>query len=149
MAITPSCVMHRRSVVDAVGGWKDNRTVTCYPEVDLWRRIYDVRRTCVFVPRLSVVKFPASWRRNAYQTRSSHEQAAWSRRIQEEPDLEVVELANHLHIEKKTVRMMSLKPYKYVLRDFVNDTIRRIRRRVALPSRKSQVEAIRRFKGLE
>jgi glycosyltransferase involved in cell wall biosynthesis len=149
MAIPPSCVMHRRSVVDAVGGWKDYRTLTCYPEVDLWRRIYDVRQTCVFVPRLSVIKFPASWRRNAYQTRSSHEQAAWSRRIREEPDLEVMELAKHLQIEKGTVRMISLKPYKYVLREFVNDTSRRIRRRFAMPSKKSQVEAIRRFKGLE
>jgi hypothetical protein len=45
------------------------------------------------VPRLTVVKFPASLRPNLYVERPSHEQAAWLARIRSEPDFESTELA--------------------------------------------------------
>src|SRR6185503_6847790 len=34
----PSCRMHRRSVTEAVGGWRDYREMTVAPETELWLR---------------------------------------------------------------------------------------------------------------
>jgi hypothetical protein len=45
------------------------------------------------VPRLTVIKFPASIRPNLYLERRSDEQAMWLARIRAQPDLEASELA--------------------------------------------------------
>lgn len=92
----PSSVVHRRTVTDAVGNWKPHTELREDPEVDLWRRAHHAGYRVVSVPRLTVVKFPAAWRRDAYRTKACHEQATWFRRIQEEPDLEAVELGRIL-----------------------------------------------------
>jgi glycosyltransferase involved in cell wall biosynthesis len=92
--IAPSAVVHRRSVIDRVGAWGDYRELYVDPEVDLWRRAYDAGLAFTFVPRLTVVKFPASLRRDVYRERPSHQQEAWLRRIRTDADLEVVELAH-------------------------------------------------------
>jgi glycosyltransferase involved in cell wall biosynthesis len=90
--IPPSVVVHRKAVTDAIGGWRDFRTLAIGPEQDLWERMAAAGYRKTFVPRLGAVKFPASWRPNAYLDRPSHEQAAWLRRIQDEPDFEATEL---------------------------------------------------------
>jgi glycosyltransferase involved in cell wall biosynthesis len=89
----PSTVMHRRALVQAIGGWRDYRELRVTPEGDLWQRIEASGARMEFVPRLSVIKFPASWRRRVYRERPCDEQAKWFARIRTEPDLEVVELA--------------------------------------------------------
>jgi glycosyltransferase involved in cell wall biosynthesis len=99
--IAPSAVVHRRSVIDRIGGWGDYRELSVDPEVDLWRRVYDAGLAFTFVPRLTVVKFPASMRRDVYRARPCHEQAIWAQRMRTEPDLEMVELA---HIVKDLSR---------------------------------------------
>ena len=35
----PSCMIHRRSVTEALGGWRDYREIErVSPEIELWRR---------------------------------------------------------------------------------------------------------------
>src|SRR3954469_18859935 len=89
----PSCTVHRRSVTEALGGWRDYREITVTPEIDLWRRARVAGFAFRFVPRLTAIKFSASTRRGVYRTRPSHEQAAWSARIASEPNREATLLA--------------------------------------------------------
>jgi hypothetical protein len=88
----PSCVVHRRTVTDALGGWRDYRSLAIGPEHDLWLRARAAAFRFTLVPRLTVLKFPASTRRNVYRDRPSHEQSSWLARIRSEPDLEAKEL---------------------------------------------------------
>ena len=147
MAIAPSSVMHQRNVIDLVGEWKDYRTVRLHPENDLWERIYEIRHSVEFVSRLSVIKFPAGLRKNAYKSRLSAEQAAWFERIQKEPDLESVELGKLIARENRMLGSIRDKPYRYVLGEFWSETISRTKRR--LSGNKKTIEQIRRYKGLE
>jgi glycosyltransferase involved in cell wall biosynthesis len=149
----PSCIVHRRAVTEAVGGWRDYRELTVVPEVDIWRRARDAGFQFTFVPRLTVIKFPAAMRRGAYRTRSCREQAQWSARIASEPDLEPTQLARMLIDD----RVSWQEPYWNLVRRFVATTMLRMRRRVAsrslfvrlLPHRKGMdIDAVRRFKGL-
>lgn len=98
----PSSVMHRRRVTEDVGGWRDFRELKATPEGDLWARVEAAGYKIELVPRMTVIKFPALWRRNVYRERPSHEQAAWLARIRSEPDLEVVELAKIASRQKWT-----------------------------------------------
>ena len=85
----PSATMHRRSMIDVTGGWRDFRELHIDPEKDLWQRARNAGLRVVSVPRLTAIKFPAAWRRNVYRERPSHEQAAWLARIRAEADLEL------------------------------------------------------------
>src|SRR4051794_21571883 len=49
----PSCTVHRRSVTEALGGWRDYRQLVEPPEIDLWRRARDAGFAFTFVPRLT------------------------------------------------------------------------------------------------
>lgn len=89
----PSCVMHKRAMTEALGGWRDFRALSVTPELDLWTRAAAAGFAFAFVPRLTGVKFSAAVRRNVYGERPSHEQAAWLARIRAEPELEAIELA--------------------------------------------------------
>ena len=57
------------SPIDA-GGWRHFRDLDTDPERELWRRAYRRGCTFAFVPRLTAVKFPALWRRDAYRNAS-------------------------------------------------------------------------------
>ena len=105
--IPPSTVAHRRSIIDRVGAWRDFRTLSVHPEEDLWQRMRQAGCRMTLVPRLTVVKFPASLRPNVYLDRRSDEQAAWLSRIRSEPDFEPAELAKlvvSLHRESARTR---------------------------------------------
>jgi glycosyltransferase involved in cell wall biosynthesis len=88
----PTSTVHRRSIVDVIGGWRDYRELTMPPELALWQRAREAGLRFTFVPRLTSIKFPAASRRGVYRERPSHEQAAWHARIRSEPDLEMREL---------------------------------------------------------
>jgi glycosyltransferase involved in cell wall biosynthesis len=157
--IPPTAVVHRRSVTDHVGGWRHYRELPVDPEMDLWWRAHLGGHSFAFVPRLTAVKFPAAWRRDVYKTRPSHEQAAWSQRIQDQVDLEAVELANMLAAAERR-RLLLCQPqqrrYRELLWEFLGETARTIRRWLGLGSgrppplgRGELIEARRVFKGLE
>jgi len=148
----PSCTVHRRSVAEAVGGWRDYREIEEPPEIDLCRRVRDAGFQLTFVPRLTTIKFPASLRRDVYRTRPCHEQAAWSARIAAEPDLEGILLLQSM-AERGAVRHI---PYRELAVQFVEQTLIRIRRRLSnpfrfasfRPRRGAMIDRIRRYKGL-
>lgn len=89
----PSCVMHRRAMTVALGGWRDFRELAVTPERDLWERAAAAGFAFAFLPRLTGVKFSAGVRKDVYRERPSHEQAEWLARICAEGDFEAVELA--------------------------------------------------------
>jgi glycosyltransferase involved in cell wall biosynthesis len=149
----PSCTVHRRSVTEALGGWRDYREIAVPPEIDLWRRARAAGFEFKFVPRLTAIKFPASMRRGAYRTRPSHEQAAWSARIASEPDLEPTLLAQ-IVAGRGIVRRLSDRE---LVRQLIPELIVRARQGLRRPSkllaslwpRKGAViNSVRRFKGL-
>lgn len=155
--IPPSGVMHRREIVEAVGGWRDYRELTVVPELDLWQRVYDANYRIAFVPRLSAIKFPAAHRRDAYKNRSSVEQAHWSQRIVSEPDFEVTELMKLLlpALEESRLSKKHIQ-YNDLVAQFVAQTCKRVMGRLSSsPSASSKVkekgeliDEYRKFKGL-
>jgi glycosyltransferase involved in cell wall biosynthesis len=142
--VPPSCTVHRCGVTEALGGWGRYCDLNTPPDIDLWRAARRSGFRFTFVPRLTAVKFPASFRRNVYQSRPSHEQKAWSARIAAEPDLEVSLLARMI-VESRDVRRIS---YGELVRQFIAQTLTRVRRRAANWRRGTSINDVRRFKGL-
>ncbi|HEX8408805.1 MAG TPA: glycosyltransferase family A protein [Thermoanaerobaculia bacterium] len=91
--VPPSSFAHRRSLGIE---WRDYRELSDPPERDLVRRILQSGARAAVIPRLTVLKFAASVRRNVYRERPAHEQSAWLARVREEPDLEATLLARML-----------------------------------------------------
>lgn len=88
MWIPPSGIVHRKEIVERLGNWRDYRELEEDPEVDLWRRAFDGGYRFGFVPRLSVIKFPAAVRKDCYKKGLCNEQSEWTQRIECEPELE-------------------------------------------------------------
>jgi hypothetical protein len=84
--------MHRRSMIDVAGGWRDYREIKLVPETELWERAREAGLRFTNDPRMTGIKLSAAARRGVYRERPSHEQAAWLARIRSEPDLEMTEL---------------------------------------------------------
>ena len=84
----------------------------------------------------------ASIRRDVYRTRPHQEQETWGARIASDPNLEV-----HLLATAVTARsnLMESWSYRELLRGFIRQTARRIRRRLRF---RESIDAIRRYKGL-
>ena len=141
----PTGLAHRRSVTEQVGGWRNYREMMADPEVDLWRRVCERGYKFVFVPRLTAIKFSASERPNVYRETPHHEQAEWFERIHNDHDLEVAELVKLLALAKE-VRAWNETRYPQMVRDFLSETVRQIRRRLA--GKGEAVEARRLVKGL-
>lgn len=149
----PLGMTHRRHVTEEEGGWKDYRTLDVPPDVELWRRMHVARRTFAFVPRLTGIKFPASMRSQVYVRRPNDEQAAWTARIDNEPDLETSLMAHWI----ADGQIADAIPYRDLLIQSARTTVFRIRRRlhrlrliIGSGSRGpgSEIEGARKFKGL-
>jgi glycosyltransferase involved in cell wall biosynthesis len=146
---SPLCIVHRKRLTDELGGWRPYRELRVAPDVELWQRAQAAGRAMTFVPRLTGLKFPASWRRDVYQERPSHQQARWLARIDAESDLEA-RLLVELVVDP---RAPSALPYRALVRHFVRETLGRLRRAFRLRSlrhgtRGRTIDDIRRFKGL-
>lgn len=110
----PSCTVHRRNVVDTIGGWNDYRKLIVAPEIDFFDRARAAGFRATFVPRLTAIKFPASQRKNAYRERASHEQAKWSIRLRSDPDFEAT------HLVRMIENMIDDIPREMRIRKLVN-----------------------------
>lgn len=146
-AIPPTGVVHRRCVIEKVGGWKRHRELRIAPDTDFWKRIYESGYRFTFVPRLTAVKFPAAWRRDVYRERPHHEQAAWLNRIQNQKDFEAIELVKMLSTESNTQAFWHEEPFPRLLRKLWQETLRRCRN--LLTQKGAYIEARRQLKGLE
>lgn len=142
MWMPPSSVVHRKEIVERVGVWRDYRELNEDPEIDLWRRAFDSGYRFSSVARLNVIKFPAAFRKDCYKKGLCNEQAEWTQRIENEPDLERTLLMRAL--------FASLQEYEGSLGKLVKHTYHRSKDRFfAMLTRKGESIAKRRkFKGL-
>jgi len=150
----PSGVAHRLEAVQRVGGWPDLRGLPDDPESILWRRMHGAGCRFHFVRSLTAVKFPAAWRRDVYKLRPTHEQSAWSQRMQSESDMEVTELLKMLSAAVQVPAEQ--KSLRQLIREFRRELIDRARGRWSGKSRtkkaitREQFQDDRReFKGLD
>jgi glycosyltransferase involved in cell wall biosynthesis len=81
-ALTPSGVMHRRDVVEKIGGWRDYRTIWRTPDADLEVRAFEAGMKFVSTSELTVFKFNSTLRRNCYRDRPCDLQPALTSRIE-------------------------------------------------------------------
>lgn len=140
----PAGIVHRRSMTTRIGGWRDYRELRQTPDVELWRRARAARCRFVAVPRLTAVKFPASWRAGVYRENPSHEQEAWLARIQQEPQLEAEELAKAIVAEQPNA-----VSYVALLQQVARETWRRVNGARGFQFRRGQnIAALRAYKGL-
>lgn len=84
--VAPSSIAHRRDLVDEIGGWRDHREVGYPVDYEFQQRAWSLRQSFVPTGRVTVFKFPAAWRRDAYRTHNVDEQETLLRRMREEPD---------------------------------------------------------------
>jgi glycosyltransferase involved in cell wall biosynthesis len=137
----PTGVAHRRIAVEKVGGWRDYRNLSLDPETDLWLRMQRAGFAFQSVPRLTAVKFPATYRKDVYKKRSSHEQQQWTDRILKETDLEAVEMGKLLIAKRRKLT------FRAGFRALLGRISGEIRRRLPL-GRGMMVRRRRRLKGL-
>jgi glycosyltransferase involved in cell wall biosynthesis len=141
----PSGVVHRRSLTETVGGWRDYRELSITPEGDLYLRARAAGFRFTLVRRLTVIKFHASARRDVYRIRPCHEQAAWFERIVSEPDLEQQLLVRFI-VEDRVPTGLA---YRDVVRYFWDETKSRIRRRLyPVSGGQKTIDEAKRFKGV-
>lgn len=148
----PTCMTHRRTVTEELGGWRDYRVLDerISPDVELFRRIHAAGRKFTFVQRLTGLKFPAAQRRDVYRDRPSHEQAHWQARIDAEPDLEAKLLVECV----AGGRVPGGMGYGQLLRYLAGQTAVRVRRRLNIGwfglrvPWHGTIDQVRRFKGL-
>lgn len=90
--IPPSSIMHRRTLADTIGGWRDAETsrlaVDCAFVVDAMSAGARIAST----HELTVFKFNAAWRRDAYKVRSTDEQTSLLGRLASGEDVRHREL---------------------------------------------------------
>ncbi len=146
--IPPSSLAHRRSVTERIGGWSDYRTISEDPESDLWERAHAAGFRFGSVPHMTLVKFPASRRRNVYRDRPHGEQASWLKRIADEPEIGATELLALIgaHLPNRMF-------YRDLVAQLWHATRQRVRRRFdpREPSgmaTSAAIEARRKYKGL-
>lgn len=91
--LPPSAVMHRRSMVDEIGGWRDYREIMDPPDIEFLERALASGRRFACTWALTAFKFPSAQRRNSYVEKPSWEQAELARRMREERGFRLRELA--------------------------------------------------------
>lgn len=84
--VAPSSIAHRRDLVDRIGTWRDHRNLGHPIDYEFQQRAWEWRQSFVATDRITVFKFPAAWRRDAYRTRGVDEQETLLRRMHDEPD---------------------------------------------------------------
>lgn len=91
-AFNTSGVMHRRSLIERIGGWKDYRTLELAPDREFHERAFRSGGRLAQSDNLSVFKFPSAWRKNVYRDKPFQEQAEYLERMKTEPDFIAREL---------------------------------------------------------
>jgi len=82
--VPPSSWLHRREIVERVGGWRPADEIWCGVDVDVMKRIAADGCRFAFAPRLSVLKFPSPWWR-AYAADAPRPQGAFLDRMRANP----------------------------------------------------------------
>jgi glycosyltransferase involved in cell wall biosynthesis len=148
MAITPASVMHRRAIWEKVGGWRGRHEARAAMDYDLWQRFFAVGAVMRFLPEISSVKFPAVLRKDVYRTKPSDVQEFFSGRIRNEAGFADEQEQRLLAFLQE--RSNEPPDAKRALRMLRSALIMRMELGRRLGLRKGrQIDAIRRFKGLD
>jgi len=150
--LPPAALMHRRALVERIGGWRDYRELRIDPEADLIERAIAAGSKLVIMPRLTAVKFPAAWRKNIYRRADDSEQAAWLARITSDPKTEGHEMIRLIYAGKQG-QMLRQRSYRQLWLDLAQGTLSMIRTRLRmlrnyLAGPGARIDAARRYKGL-
>lgn len=152
VCVAPSSVLHRRCLTQALGGWRDYREIPLPPDADLWQRARAAQFRFAFVPRLGVVKFPATARRDIYKTNACHEQRDYFERIGHEPDFEATELARMLCAASNILSNRRLRFHEQIGLLLFDEAPQRFRRRFNIRPKAQNgalIEKWRLYRGLE
>jgi glycosyltransferase involved in cell wall biosynthesis len=141
--LPPSALAHRAELTRDIGGWRDFRKLTMSPEADLILRALRAHKRYVLIPRLTVVKFPASIRPNVYVVRPCHEQAVWAERIRAEPDLEAKLLGDMVTHPQGAVKTGIMRRLWRLLRE-PSRWVQAVRRTPG-----AHIRSIQRYKGVD
>jgi glycosyltransferase involved in cell wall biosynthesis len=113
-----SATMHRRELIDAIGGWRAPHEVYSVPRAEFLRRAQFAGKRFVLVPRLTVLKFGAE----STDYDAAGRQAEYVARLRCEPDFAHTEVADLLvRAQHELERLPSLRR----LRQQLLDTMRR------------------------
>jgi hypothetical protein len=149
----PSCTVYRRVVTEKIGGWGDYRRMNIPPEIDLFRRAEAAGFEVLFVARLTVIKFPALYRQNAYRDRPCHEQAAWLELINSEPDFEPTYLARMIRNDEVVRALPARKLVRILVEELKTRLAWRLTRRsghraIFWTEKGAGMELQKKYKGL-
>jgi glycosyltransferase involved in cell wall biosynthesis len=150
----PSCTVYRRSVTEKIGGWRDYRKLNLPPEIDIFRRAQAAGFEVLFVPRLTVVKFPALHRKNVYGDRPFHEQAVWSERIHSDPHFESTYLVRMIMADEVTRALPARKLIRILAQELKKRLAWRLKRRsghkaILWMAKGAGVDHQKKYKGVE
>jgi glycosyltransferase involved in cell wall biosynthesis len=90
-----SGTIHRRDAVEAVGGWRDFRTLVGAPDIEFFERVV-ARFGIAHSMALTVCKPTSGWRKDSYRLRRDDEQRQYASRILRERTFVERELAAYL-----------------------------------------------------
>jgi hypothetical protein len=90
--LPPSSVLHSRSLVERIGGWRDYREIDSPPDTELLERALASGATFACSWALTAFKLPSAMRRNSYVERRDDEQRALAGRIERERAFQLREL---------------------------------------------------------
>ncbi len=79
--LPPSSILHKKSLIENVGVWKEPWTLDLPSDVEFENRAFAAGAKIASTEQLTVFKFNAAWRRNAYLNRSVTEQKEMLARI--------------------------------------------------------------------
>ena len=150
----PSCTMYRREVTEKIGGWGTYRNLNLPPEIDLFRRAQAAGFEAVFVPRLTVVKFPALHRKDVYRGRPFHEQALWLERIRSDPSLESTCLVRMIGADEVTRALPARKLARMLFQQLKERIFWRLNRRSGQraffwTAKGSGIDLQKKYKGID
>jgi glycosyltransferase involved in cell wall biosynthesis len=94
----PSSLLHRRSLVDGLGYWRDPATLALPSDVDFVKRLLAAGASTACTNQLTVFKFNAG-RRDTYKTKTNAEQRAMLARIEAGIDVRHHELLDFVRAD--------------------------------------------------
>jgi glycosyltransferase involved in cell wall biosynthesis len=90
--LPPSAILHRRQLIDRIGGWRDYREIETPPDTEFLERALADGASFACSWALTAFKLPSAMRRNSYVERASHEQEELARRMERERAFQLREL---------------------------------------------------------
>jgi len=90
--LPPSALLHRRSLPERIGGWRDYREIEQPPDTEILERALAAGASFACSWALTCFKLPSAMRRNSYVERPSFEQEELMRRMRRERAFQLREL---------------------------------------------------------